>query len=47
LVVGISVHEASVADRDGARLMRRKVGEGLPRMERVWADCGYNEALKD
>lgn len=47
LVVGVVVHEASVADRDGARLLLGKVGEGLPRMERVWADRGYNGALKD
>ncbi len=47
LVVGIVVHEASVADRDGTRLLLGKVGEGLPRMERVWADRGYNGALKD
>lgn len=47
LVVGVAVHEASVADRDGARLLLGKVGERLPRMERVWADRGYNGALKD
>ncbi len=47
LVVGVAVHKANVADRDGARLLLGKVGEGLPRMERVWADRGYNGALKD
>lgn len=47
LVVGVAVHEANVADRDGARLLLGKVGERLPRMERVWADRGYNGALKD
>ena len=47
LVLGVAVHEASVADRDGARLLLGKVGEGLPRMKRVWADRGYNGALKD
>ena len=47
LVVGVAVHEANVADRDGARLLLGKVGEGLSRMERVWADRGYNGALKD
>lgn len=46
LVVGVAVHEANVADRDGARLLLGKVEEGLPRMERVWADRGYNGALK-
>ncbi len=47
LVVGVAVHEANVADRDGARLLLGKVGEGLPRMGRVWADRGYNGTLKD
>ena len=47
LVLGVAVHEASVADRDGARLLLGKVGEELARMERVWADRGYNGALKD
>ena len=47
LVVGVAVHEANVADRDGARLLLGKVGENLPRMERVWADRGYNGALKE
>ena len=42
LVIGAVVHEASIADRDGAKLLLEKVGEGLPRMEEVWADRGYN-----
>jgi len=42
LVIGVTVHEANIADRDGARLLLAKVGDRLPRMERVWADGGYN-----
>jgi putative transposase len=42
LVIGGVVHEASIADRDGAKLLLEKVGERLPRMEKVWADRGYN-----
>jgi transposase len=42
LVIGVAVHEANIADRNGARLLLGKVGERLPRMERVWADRGYN-----
>ncbi len=47
LVVGVAVHEANVADRDGARLLLGKVEEELPRMRLVWADRGYNGALKE
>jgi putative transposase len=42
LLMGITVHEASLADRDGARLLLGKVGNRFPRMEKVWADRGYN-----
>lgn len=42
LVIGAVVHEASIADRDGAKLLLEKVGSRLPRMEKVWADRGYN-----
>ncbi len=47
LVVGAAVHEANVADRDGARLLLGKVEEELPRMRLVWADRGYNGSLKE
>jgi putative transposase len=42
LVIGAVVHEANIADRDGARLLLEKVGDRFPRMEKVWADRGYN-----
>lgn len=42
LVSGVVVHEGNIADRDGARLLLGKVAEKLPRMEKVWADRGYN-----
>ena len=42
LVIVAAVHEANIADRDGAKLLLAKIGEGLPRMEKVWADRGYN-----
>ena len=37
-VIAAVVHEANIADRDGAKLLLAKIGEGLPRMEKVWAD---------
>jgi putative transposase len=42
LVIGVTVHEANIADRDGAKLLVEKVGDQLPRMEKIWADRGYN-----
>ena len=42
LVSAVVVHEANIADRDGARLLLGKAAEKLPRMEKVWADRGYN-----
>jgi putative transposase len=42
LVIGAVLHEANIADRDGAKLLLAKISEGLPRMEKVWADRGYN-----
>lgn len=45
LVSGVVVHEGNIADRDGAKLLLRKAAEKLPRMEKVWADRGYNDKL--
>ena len=42
LLIGVAVHGANIADRDGAKLLLAKISEGLPRMEKVWADRGYN-----
>ncbi len=42
LMIGAVVHEANITDRDGAKLLLAKTSEGLPRMEKVWADRGYN-----
>jgi transposase len=45
LVLGAVVHEANIADRDGAKLLLAKISEGLPRMEKVWADRAYNAKI--
>jgi transposase len=42
LVIGVALHEVNIADRDGAKILVEKVGDQLPRMEKVWADRGYN-----
>jgi putative transposase len=42
LVIGVRVHGANIADRHGTKLLLAKISEGLVRMEKVWADRGYN-----
>jgi putative transposase len=42
LVLGASVHAASLHDRDGAReLLTDELKENLPRLELLWADGAY------
>jgi putative transposase len=47
LVWAIVVHSASLQDRDGAKLVLRKVQAKLPRLERIWADAAYGGGLVD
>jgi putative transposase len=42
LVSAVVVHEGNIADREGAKLLLDKAAAQLPRMEKVWADRGYN-----
>lgn len=42
LLNGVVVHEGNITDRDVARLLLRKSAEKLPKMEKVWAERGYN-----
>lgn len=42
LVSAVVVHEGNIADRDGAKLLLDKAAAKLPRIEKVWADRGYN-----
>jgi putative transposase len=47
LVWAIVVHSASLQDRDGAKLVLRKVQAKLPRLERIGADAAYGGGLVD
>jgi transposase len=47
LPISIVVHPANLADRDGAVLVFGGVAERYPRLGLVWADGGYQGALKD
>lgn len=47
LVWAVVVHSAGIQDRDGAKLVLRKVQARLPRLERIWADAAYGGGLVD
>jgi transposase len=47
-LLGITITEASVQDRDGARdLLKGIVGGGFGWLRRIWADGGYSGKLVD
>ena len=41
LLLAVSVHAASVQDRDGAETLLREARRTFPFMERIIADAGY------
>ena len=44
----VAVHAANIQDRDGARLLLERLGEGTKvRVERIWADGAYGGRLVD
>lgn len=45
LLLAVVVHAADIQDRDGAKLVLRKLRRGFPRLQRIWADGGYAGAL--
>lgn len=45
LLLAVVVHAANVQDRDGAKLVLRKLAGRFPRLWLVWADGGYAGAL--
>ena len=48
LIWGLVVHGADVQDRDGAKLvLEAAAGDGMPRLELIWADGGYAGQLID
>jgi transposase len=40
-LLGVSVHSASVQDRDGAEALLREARRSFPFLERIIADAGY------
>lgn len=41
LLLAVVVHAADIQDRDGAKLVLKKVCHCLPRLQLIWADGGY------
>jgi putative transposase len=47
LILAVVVHAADVQDRDGAKLVFRRLRGLYPRLKRIWADGGYAGKLID
>ena len=47
LVVALSVTAANVGERDEAERIFEALEDDMTRLEKVWADCGYNGPLGD
>ena len=47
LILAVVVHAASVQDRDGAKLVLRKLRGLYPRLKLIWTDGGYAGKLID
>lgn len=41
LLLTVIVHPADIQDRDGAKLVFKKMRQWLPRLKLIWADGGY------
>jgi len=41
MILALRVHEASVQDRDGAKLVLAQLRSGFSRLKLIWADGGY------
>ena len=41
LILALVVHAADIQDRDGAKLVLRKLVGRFPRLKLIWADGGY------
>jgi len=47
LILAVVVHAADIQDRDGAKLVLRKLRRRFPRLKIIWADGGYAGKLID
>ena len=44
-LLAVVVHSATIADREGGKLVLAALGDGFPRLQRIWADQGYTGAF--
>jgi putative transposase len=44
-IIGATVHEANIQDRDGAKLVLPHLKDRYPRLKLIWADGGYSGKL--
>ena len=47
LLLAVVVHSADIQDRDGAKLVIKKLIGRFPRLQLIWADAGYTGQLVD
>jgi len=47
MILGVVVHAADIQDRDGAKLVLKKIRGRFPRLKMIWADGGYAGKLID
>ena len=47
MILAVVVHPADVQDRDGAKMLLRKLKGSFERLRLIWADGGYSGALVD
>ena len=45
LLLAVTVHPADIQDRDGARLVLRRLMGRFPRLQLIWADGAYGGKL--
>jgi putative transposase len=45
LLLAVVVHSASVQDRDGVKLVGRRIAGRFPRLKLIWADAAYAAAV--
>lgn len=47
MILDLVVHPADIQDRDGAKLVLKKLADRFPRLKRIWADGAYTGKLVD
>ncbi|WP_408605422.1 transposase [Desulfobacula toluolica] len=43
-IIGATVHEGNIQDRDGAKLLLEKLEDKYPSLKLIWADGAYKDS---